>query len=60
VSVPFNPELVLYIVIEIIFAILWAAKKEVTANTWMSLTAAITVGYLISRGIAKASRVIES
>jgi hypothetical protein len=58
-TVPFNSELVLYLIIEAIFCILWWARKDVTSVTWMGLTAAVTVGYLISRGIAKASRVIE-
>ena len=56
---PFNSELVLYLLILILFAILWAATDEITAGVFASLTAAITVGYLISRGIAKASRVME-
>jgi hypothetical protein len=58
-TVPFNPELVLYLIIEAIFCILWWTRKDVTSATWMGITAAVTVGYLISRGIAKASRVIE-
>lgn len=58
-TIPFNPELVLYLLIEIIFAIIWLASDQVGAAAWMSVTAATTVGYLISRGIAKASRVIE-
>jgi hypothetical protein len=59
VAVPFNSELVLYLLIEILFAILWAATDPVNSAVFASLTAAVTVGYLISRGIAKASRVIE-
>lgn len=58
-TVPFNPELLVYLLVEILFAILWAATDDVTTAVFTSLTAAVTVGYLISRGIAKASRVLE-
>jgi hypothetical protein len=58
--IPFNPELVVYLLVEILFAILWAATDDVTSAVFCTLTAATTVGYLISRGIAKASRVLES
>jgi hypothetical protein len=55
----FNSELVLYLLVEILFFILWLSSKFVNADLFMTTTAAVTVGYLISRGIAKASRVIE-
>ncbi len=58
-TIPFNSELVLYLVIEIIFTILWWVRDDITTGVWMPITAALTIGYLISRGIAKASRVIE-
>jgi hypothetical protein len=58
-TIPFNSELVLYLIIEFIFSLLWWVTDEVTKTTWMGVTAALTIGYLISRGIAKASRVIE-
>ncbi len=59
VSLPLNPELVVFLLVEIVFAIFTLASKVVNAATFVSLTAAVTVGYLISRGIAKASRVLE-
>jgi hypothetical protein len=58
-AVPFNSELVLYLLVEALFAILWAATDPINSAVFASLTAAVTVGYLISRGIAKASRVLE-
>ena len=58
-TVPFNSELVIYLLIEALFAILWAATDPINSAVFASLTAAVTVGYLISRGIAKASRVLE-
>ena len=58
-TVPFNSELVVFLLIEALFAILWATTREINPAVFASLTAALTVGYLISRGIAKASRVLE-
>jgi hypothetical protein len=58
-TIPFNSELVVFLLVEILFFILWLASKYVNADGFMVATAAVTVGYLISRGIAKASRVIE-
>ena len=58
-TIPFNSELILYAIVEVVFFIFWLASKYVNADLFLSLTAAVTVGYLISRGIAKASRVIE-
>jgi hypothetical protein len=57
--VPGNAEFLVYLLVEILFAILWAATDDVTSAVFCTLTAATTVGYLISRGIAKASRVLE-
>ena len=58
-TIPFNSELVIYLLVEVVFTILWWATKDVTKLIWMETTAAVTIGYLISRGIAKASRVLE-
>ena len=45
--------------VELLFAIIWAASDDVGASEFVIVTAIITFGYLISRGIAKASRVLE-
>lgn len=58
-TAPVNSELAVFVLIEILFAILWAATDPINSAVFASLTAAVTVGYLISRGIAKASRVLE-
>jgi hypothetical protein len=58
-TIPMNSELILFLVIELVFFIFWLASKYVNADLFLTLTAVVTVGYLISRGIAKASRVIE-
>jgi hypothetical protein len=57
--IPGNAEWAMWLVVEIIFAIVWAASDSVDAAAFTQLTAIITFAYLISRGIAKASRVLE-
>src|SRR3954469_17951582 len=57
--VPGNAEWALWFLVEILFAILWAASDDVDAGSFAQLTAIVTFAYLISRGIAKASRVLE-
>jgi hypothetical protein len=57
--IPGNAEWALWFVVEVVFAIIWAASPAVDAGTFVQLTAIITFAYLISRGIAKASRVLE-
>jgi nicotinamide riboside transporter PnuC len=57
--VPGNAEWLLWFVVEIVFAIIWAASPSVDGTIFMEMTAIVTFGYLISRGIAKASRVLE-
>ena len=58
-TVPGNAEWALWFIVEILFAIIWAASDSVDANTFVLVTAIVTFAYLISRGIAKASRVLE-
>ena len=43
----------------IIVAIIWMASDAVDASGFVTATVVLTFGYLISRGIAKASRVLE-
>jgi hypothetical protein len=57
--VPGNAEWLLWLVMEIVFAIIWAASNQVGAQLFMIVSAVITLGYLISRGIAKAGKVLE-
>jgi len=56
---PGNAEWLLWLVVEIVFAIIWAASDSVDAALFVIATTILTFGYLISRGIAKASRVLE-
>jgi hypothetical protein len=57
--IPGNAEWALWFAVEIVFAIIWAASSAVDASTFVLATTATTFAYLISRGIAKASRVLE-
>lgn len=57
--VPGNAEFALWLAVEVVFAIIWAASDAVDASGFVTVTAAVTFAYLISRGIAKASRVLE-
>ena len=57
--VPGNAEFLLFVILEIVIAIVAAAADSVTANDWVTATIWLGAAYLISRGIAKASRVLE-
>jgi hypothetical protein len=57
--IPGNAEFLVYLVVEIIFALIWIIADSVNTATWVTLTTALTFGYLISRGIAKAGKVLE-
>lgn len=57
--IPGNAEFLLYVVVELIFAIIWWVDDDVSVEDWMIFTTALTAFYLLSRGIAKASRVLE-
>ena len=57
--IPGNAEWALWFIVEILFAIIWASSDAVDASGFVTATAIITFAYLISRGIAKASRVLE-
>jgi hypothetical protein len=56
---PGNAELVVYILATILIAIIALAADSVNAPAFVTAFTAITFAYLISRGIAKASRVLE-
>src|SRR3954451_12543077 len=56
---PGNAEMVVYILAAIIVAIIALAADQVDSGAFVTAFTAITFAYLISRGIAKASRVLE-
>src|SRR5436305_12871082 len=57
--VPGNAELAIYLIATIVLAIIWAASKQLEAHGFAVLFTYLTIGYIISRGLAKASRVLE-
>ena len=57
--VPGNAEFLLYAVIEITLILIWIIADSVNTAMWVEVTTVLTAFYLISRGIAKASRVLE-
>ena len=56
---PGNAELVVYVLATILVAIIALAADSVDAPAWVDWFKWVTAAYLISRGIAKASRVLE-
>ncbi|MBA2359234.1 MAG: hypothetical protein H0V84_12495 [Actinobacteria bacterium] len=56
---PINPELLIWALVVIIVAVITLASDAVNASGFVTAMTALTVGYLLSRGIAKASRVLE-
>ncbi len=57
--IPGNAEFAVWFVVWVVLAIIWAASDAVDAGLFATLTTVLTFGYLVSRGIAKASRVLE-
>jgi hypothetical protein len=57
--VPGNAELVVYILATILIGIIALAADAVNSDAFVTAFTALTFGYLLSRGIAKASRVLE-
>ncbi|HEX6680623.1 MAG TPA: hypothetical protein VF063_08260 [Gaiellaceae bacterium] len=57
--VPGNAEFAVYFIIEIVFVIIWISAESVDTHDWVWFTTILTAFYLLSRGIAKASRVLE-
>jgi hypothetical protein len=57
--VPGNAELAIYLFATIVLAIIWAASDRFDAGGFARLFTWLTIGYILSRGVAKASRVLE-
>jgi hypothetical protein len=57
--VPGNAELAVFVLILIFLIIIWAATDAVNAGLFAILMTVLTSFYMLSRGIAKASRVLE-
>jgi hypothetical protein len=57
--VPGNAEFALFAFIEVVLIIIWIVADSVNTNQWCIFTVVLTAFYFLSRGIAKASRVLE-
>jgi len=57
--IPGNAEFALFALIEIVLILIWIFAKSVDTNQWCIFTVVLTSFYFLSRGIAKASRVLE-
>jgi hypothetical protein len=57
--VPGNAELAVWLLVEIVLAIVAGLSDTFGAHDWAVATTVLTAAYIISRGIAKASRVLE-
>ena len=56
---PVNPEFIVYLIVMIIVSVVALASKQYNIYGWIHTTEWLTAAYLISRGIAKASRALE-
>ena len=57
--VPGNAEFLVWLLALIVAWIVCWTTDSLTANDWLTFFTFTTVAYLISRGVAKASRVLE-
>ena len=57
--IPFNPELLIWALVVGIVAIITLTANTVHATHFVTSLTVLTLAYLLSRGIAKASRVLE-
>ena len=58
-GLPLNPELLVWLLVWAVIALIWLFSDEVGPGEFATLTVALTFAYLISLGIAKAGRVHE-
>jgi hypothetical protein len=56
---PGNAELLVYLLVLVFLIIIWAASDAVDASDFSIFLTVLSAFYLLSRGIAKASRVLE-
>ncbi len=57
--IPGNAELLIYVIVLLIFALIAIFADQVSADRFVWGATWVTVGYFVSRGLAKATRVLE-
>ena len=60
IPVPWNAELVFYLLVELAVGIICLAFNSVNAFEFLEVTKWTSAAYLVGRGIAKAGRVIDA
>jgi hypothetical protein len=59
IPIPWNAELVFYLLVELAVGIICLAFDSVNGANFLEFTKWASAAYLIARGIAKASRVLD-
>jgi hypothetical protein len=57
--IPGNAEFALWFALELVLALIWIIADSYNTTDWVTSTIVLTAAYFLSRGIAKASRVLE-
>ena len=57
--IPGNAEFAMWLGVELVLALIWIIADSVNTQDWAIYTVVLTAFYILSRGIAKASRVLE-
>jgi hypothetical protein len=57
--VPGNAELAIWLLVEIVLAIVAGVTEDFDSHGWAVATTWLTAAYILSRGLAKATRVLE-
>jgi uncharacterized protein (DUF983 family) len=57
--IPGNAEFLLYVIVMAVVSVVVLVDDHYNVPEWLDVTKWVTAAYLISRGIAKASRVLE-
>jgi hypothetical protein len=57
--IPGNAEFLVYVIVLLIFALIAIFADQVSADRFVWGATWVTVGYFVSRGLAKATRVLE-
>jgi hypothetical protein len=57
--IPGNAELAVLAFLQVVLILIWIIADSYTTNDWVFSTVVLTSAYFLSRGIAKASRVLE-
>jgi hypothetical protein len=57
--IPGNAEFLVYVIVLIVFGLVAIFDDHVSADRFVWGATWVTVGYLVSRGLAKATRVLE-